>query len=76
MKCVNNSVSTHYTQYSYMSRKVTEHIPIHNIMQHSVNNTLNDLTHPVAVQEETTLHTTSTLQGHNNSSFSNHNSEA
>ena len=54
VKCVNNSVSTHYTQYSHMSRKVTEHIPIHNIMQQSVYNTLNDLTHPVAVQEKTT----------------------
>ena len=62
VKCVNNSVSTHYTQYSHMSRKVTEHIPIHNIMQHCMYNTLSDLTHPVAVQEETTLHTTSSQQ--------------
>ena len=54
VRCVNNSVSTHYTQYRHMSRKVTEHIPIHSIMQQSVNNTLNDLTHPEAVQEETT----------------------
>ena len=59
VRCVNNSVSTHYTQYSHMSRKVTEHIPVHNIMQQSVNNTLNDLTHPEAEQEGTTLHTTS-----------------